>query len=251
MKLIVGLGNPGGKYAGNRHNVGFMAIDEIFDTYDFSPWRKRFSGEISEGRIGRTKCLLLKPLTYMNESGRSVGEAVRFYKLELDDVVVLYDEIDLVAGKLKAKRGGGNAGHNGLRSLSSHLGNDYHRVRIGVGRPAQKSDVSNYVLRDFNKSDRQWLEPLLDAIARKFEAFLERGSGDFVNQVVEHLAPLEEKSPRKPSGTSGQQISNSKTKNTEHKEAGSKTADASSQSTERGPLADMLKFWKKPDTDKE
>ena len=155
MKLIVGLGNPGGKYAHNRHNVGFMAVDEIFDAYDFSPWRKRFSGEFCEGRIGRTKCLMLKPSTFMNESGRSVGEAARFYKLDLDDVIVLYDEIDLVAGKLKVKKGGGNAGHNGLRSISSHLENDYHRVRIGVGRPAQKSQVSNYVLRDFNKSDQQ------------------------------------------------------------------------------------------------
>ncbi|MCP4933333.1 MAG: aminoacyl-tRNA hydrolase [bacterium] len=249
MKLIVGLGNYGGKYASNRHNVGFMAVDEIFDAYDFSPWRKRFSGEVCEGRIGRTKCLMLKPSTYMNESGRSVGEAARFYKLDLDDVIVLYDEIDLVAGKLKAKTGGGNAGHNGLRSISNHLGNDYHRVRIGVGRPAQKSQVSNYVLRDFNKSDQQWLVPLLDAIARKFETFLECGSRDFLNQVVEHLVPFEEK-PSKKSAKKPQQDSLND-KNTISKDAQSKTSQKASQSDDRGPLADMLNLWKKTDTDKE
>lgn len=249
MKLIVGLGNPGGKYAHNRHNVGFMAVDEIFDAYDFSPWRKRFSGELCEGRIGRTKCLMLKPSTYMNESGRSVGEAARFYKLDLDDVIVLYDEIDLVAGKLKVKKGGGNAGHNGLRSISSHLGNDYHRVRIGVGRPAQKSQVSNYVLRDFNKSDHQWLEPLLDAIARKFETLLERGSGDFLNQVVEHLAPFDDKPSKKPANKPRQD--GSKNKNTDSKDAPGKASQKSSQSNDRGPLADMLNLWKKTDTDKE
>ncbi len=249
MKLIVGLGNPGGKYADNRHNVGFMAVDEIYDFHDFSPWRKRFSGEVCEGRIGRTKCLMLKPSTYMNESGRSVGEAARFYKLDLDDIIVLYDEIDLVAGKLKAKTGGGNAGHNGLRSISSHLGNDYHRVRIGVGRPAQKSQVSNYVLRDFNKSDQQWLEPLLDAIARKFETFLERGSGDFLNQVAEHLTPLDVKPAKKPASKSRQDGSGDK--KPEKKDAPSKPSKTSPQSDDRGPLADMLNLWKKTDTDKE
>ena len=240
MKLIVGLGNPGGKYSRNRHNVGFMAVDEIFDAYDFSPWRNRFSGELCEGRIGRTKCLLLKPSTYMNESGRSVGEAMRFFKLDLDDVIVLYDEIDLVAGKLKAKSGGGNAGHNGLRSMSNHLGNDYHRIRIGVGRPAQKSQVANYVLRDFSKSDHQWLEPLLDAIARKFSAFLEQGSGVFLNQVAEHLAPFEERPKKK--------AASDETKNTLKPKNEKKT---SNQSGERGPLADMLKLWKKSDNNEE
>ena len=249
MKLIVGLGNPGGKYANNRHNVGFMAVDEIFDAHGFSPWRKRFSGELCEGRIGRTKCLLLKPSTYMNESGRSVGEAARFYKLDLDDIIVLYDEIDLVAGKLKAKTGGGNAGHNGLRSMSSHLGNEYHRVRIGVGRPAQKSQVSNYVLRDFNKSDHQWLEPLLDAIARKFEALLERGTAVFLNQVAEHLAPLDEKPSKQSPKKVDQNGSKDKAKRNEN--VSSKASKTSPGSNDRGPLADMLKRWKKTDTDEE
>ena len=165
MKLFVGLGNPGGKYAGNRHNVGFMAVDRIADRHGFGPWKKRFQGLVAEGQIGLAKVLLLKPETYMNESGRAVGEAMRFLKLEIADLIVLYDEIDLAPGKLKVKAGGGNAGHNGLRSISAHLDNDYVRVRIGVGHPGHKDLVAHYVLHDFAKADRVWLPPLLDAIA--------------------------------------------------------------------------------------
>ena len=244
MKLIVGLGNPGGKYAQNRHNVGFMAVDQFHQDHDFQPWRKRFSGEVSEGRIGRSKCLLLKPSTFMNESGRSVGEALRFFKLDLDDVIVLYDEIDLVPGKLKAKTGGGNAGHNGLRSLSSHIGNDYHRIRIGVGRPAQKSQVSNHVLRDFSKSDQQWLEPLLDAISRKMEHFLEQGSARFLNEVAEHLAPLERDTPKSKKPEAKKPPSKNTTQADEQR-------DAKSSAKSSGPFADMLKNWTKPKKDGE
>ena len=235
MKLIVGLGNPGRKYARNRHNVGFMAVDAIFDHHDFTPWRKRFSGELAEGRIGRDKCLLLKPMTYMNESGRSVGEALRFYRLDVDDVIVLYDEIDLLPGKLKAKKGGGNAGHNGLRSLTAHIGNDYHRIRIGVGRPAQKAQVANYVLRDFAKSDEQWRKPLLDAIARRIDYHLEKGAAVFLSEVAVLLAPLDEgKAKAKPAAKSAPK---------------SQPAQKARQKEAGGPLASMLKNWKKPNED--
>jgi peptidyl-tRNA hydrolase, PTH1 family len=165
MKLFVGLGNPGSAYACHRHNVGFMAVERIAAQHRFSAWRRRFQGETAEGEIAGQRVLLLKPQTYMNESGRSVGEAVRFLKLDLGELVVFHDELDLAPGKLKVKAGGGNAGHNGLRSISAHLGNDFTRVRIGIGHPGSKDAVSPYVLHDFAKADAQWLEPLLDDIA--------------------------------------------------------------------------------------
>ncbi len=249
MKLIVGLGNPGEKYAGNRHNVGFMAVDELHDHYSFSPWRKRFSGELAEGRIGRHKCLLLKPMTFMNESGRSVGEALRFYKLDLQDVVVLYDEIDLVPGKLRVKAGGGNAGHNGLRSMTSHIGNDYHRIRIGVGRPAQKSQVANYVLRDFGKGDRDWRDPLLEAIARKMDCFLEQGGSAFLKEVADHLAPLDDRAGQKAPEGSGRRTGVSAKTGAGASGRSKKTVRAGDRKEQGGPLADMLKFWK--DTNKD
>lgn len=165
MKLFVGLGNPGARYARNRHNVGFMALDRIAAAHGAGPWRRKFQGHVSDATIGTERVLLLKPDTFMNESGRSVGEAGRFLKLPIEDVIVFYDEIDLAPGKLRIKVGGGNAGHNGLRSISAHLDNDYVRVRIGVGHPGHKDLVANYVLNDFAKTDQAWLDPLLDAIA--------------------------------------------------------------------------------------
>ncbi len=165
MRLFVGLGNPGGKYARNRHNVGYMAVERIAERHHFGPWKKKFQGLAADGEIAGEKVLLLKPETYMNDSGRAVGDAARFLKLPVTSIVVLYDEIDLAPGKLKVKAGGGNAGHNGLRSISAHLDNDYVRVRIGVGHPGHKDLVAGYVLHDFAKSDEAWLMPLLDAIA--------------------------------------------------------------------------------------
>jgi PTH1 family peptidyl-tRNA hydrolase len=165
MKLFVGLGNPGDKYARNRHNVGFMAVERIAARHGFGPWRKKFSGLAADGEIDGEKVLLLEPQTYMNDSGQSVGEAMRFHKLAEDDIAVFHDEIDLAPGKLKVKVGGGNAGHNGLRSISAHIGNDYRRVRIGVGHPGVKELVHAWVLRDFAKADQEWLDALLDAIA--------------------------------------------------------------------------------------
>jgi PTH1 family peptidyl-tRNA hydrolase len=165
MKLFVGLGNPGSEHARQRHNVGFMAADRIAERHGLGPWRKRFHGLVCEGPIGGQRVMLLKPQTYMNDSGRSVGEAQRYLKIGEGDIYVFHDELDLAPGKLKLKTGGGNAGHNGLRSISAHVGNDYARVRIGIGHPGSKDAVLHYVLRDFAKADAVWREPLLDAIA--------------------------------------------------------------------------------------
>ena len=184
MKLFVGLGNIGDKYARNRHNVGFMAVERIANEHGFSPWRRRFQGETAEGSINGERVMLLKPHTYMNESGRSVGEAMRFLKLELDDLVVFHDELDLLPGKLKAKKGGGNAGHNGLRSITAHLDNDYVRVRIGIGHPGVKDAVAHYVLHDFAKADQDWLEPLLDAMAKAAGRLARNDTSRFLSEVA-------------------------------------------------------------------
>ncbi len=165
MKLLVGLGNPGDKYARNRHNVGFMAVERIAERNKFGPWKRKFQGFGADGEIAGEKVLLLKPETYMNESGRSVGEAARFLKVAPADIIVFHDELDLLPGKIKIKTGGGNAGHNGLRSLSAHIGNEYVRVRIGIGHPGSKDAVVHFVLHDFAKADAEWLDEMLDAIA--------------------------------------------------------------------------------------
>jgi PTH1 family peptidyl-tRNA hydrolase len=165
MKLFVGLGNPGNEHARHRHNVGFMALDRIAERHGLSAWRKRFHGLASEGQIGGQRVMLLKPQTYMNDSGRAVGEAQRYLKIDEGDIYVFHDELDLVPGKLKVKSGGGNAGHNGLRSITAHIGNEYARVRIGIGHPGSKDAVIHYVLHDFAKVDAAWLGPMLDAIA--------------------------------------------------------------------------------------
>ena len=197
MKLFVGLGNPGGQYALNRHNVGFMAIDAIAATHDFPAWRKRFSGLAAEGKLGNESVLLFKPQTFMNESGRAVGEAVRFYKLALGDVIVFHDELDLAPGKVRVKTGGGVAGHNGLKSLTSHIGNDYVRVRIGIGHPGAKDLVTGHVLRDFAKAEHDWLEPLLGAIAAE-APYLAEGANDKFQSRVAHAMQPEPEETEKP-----------------------------------------------------
>jgi PTH1 family peptidyl-tRNA hydrolase len=189
MKLIVGLGNPGDKYAGNRHNIGFMAVDEMARGYSFAPWKKRFQGLTAEGQIGLERCLLLKPSTFMNESGRAVGEAVRFYKISLEDVIVIHDEIDLKPGQIRVKTGGGNAGHNGLRSISAHIGNDYLRVRLGVDHPGDKALVANYVLNDFAKADSAWLIPLLEGVARGMAKLVEGSEAGFLAEAARGRKP--------------------------------------------------------------
>ena len=186
MLLFVGLGNPGAQYAGNRHNIGFMALEAIAREHRFPPFRARFKGRASEGQIGGERVVLLMPETYMNESGRAAQEATRFYKIELADVVAFHDELDLAPGKLRIKTGGGNAGHNGLRSLTAHLGNDYRRVRLGIGHPGDKALVHSYVLNDFGKSERPWVEALCDAVARNAALIVQGDDSKF--QTKAHLA---------------------------------------------------------------
>jgi peptidyl-tRNA hydrolase, PTH1 family len=196
MKLFVGLGNPGGQYALNRHNVGFMAVDAIAATHDFPAWRKRFTGLSAEGKLGNESVLLFKPQTFMNESGRAVGEAVRFYKLTLGDVVVFHDELDLAPGKVRVKTGGGVAGHNGLKSLTAHIGNDYVRVRIGIGHPGAKDLVTGHVLRDFAKAEHDWLEPLLGAIAAEAPYLAEGANDKFQSRVAHAMRPEPEETDK-------------------------------------------------------
>jgi PTH1 family peptidyl-tRNA hydrolase len=184
MLVIAGLGNPGAQYQNNRHNVGFMAADAIARRHSFSPWTKKFSGLIAEGTLDGEKILLLKPQTFMNLSGQSVGEALRFYKLTPADLVVLYDELDLAPGKVRIKTGGGAGGHNGIRSLDQHVGKEYRRVRIGIGHPGVKELVHSYVLGDFSKADREWLEPLIEAIGEHAGLLAKGDDNSFMNKLV-------------------------------------------------------------------
>lgn len=189
MKLWVGLGNPGAKYAGNRHNIGFMALDRIAADHGFTPWRKAHHGLVSEGRLGTEKVTLLKPETFMNLSGQSVQAAVSFWKLPMADLTVFHDELDLAPGKLRLKQGGGHAGHNGLRSIHAHLGDDYARVRLGIGHPGHKDAVAPYVLHDFAKADAEWLEDLLHGISEGAEALAAGDGQKFMNAVSLRTAP--------------------------------------------------------------
>lgn len=185
----MGLGNPGARYATNRHNVGFMAVDRIAADHGFAPWRTKFQGEVSEGRLGTERVVLLKPMTFMNLSGQSVGEAMRFFKLEPAYVTVFHDELDLAPGKCRVKEGGGHAGHNGLRSLHQHIGDDYARVRIGIGHPGHKDRVADYVLSDFAKADEAWLDDLLRGISDGAPALAAGDAARFMNAVALRTAP--------------------------------------------------------------
>lgn len=195
MLLIVGLGNPGPEYRRHRHNVGFMAVDAMHDRHGFSPWRRRFQGEVAEGTLAGEKTLLFKPLTYMNDSGRAVQAAMAFYKLAPEDIVVIHDEVDLPPGKTRMKAGGGTAGHNGLRSIGAAIGEDFRRLRIGVGHPGVKEAVPHYVLHDFPKADQVWLEPLLDAITGHAPLLAEGKDQTFANRL--HAASNPDEEPRK------------------------------------------------------
>jgi PTH1 family peptidyl-tRNA hydrolase len=197
MRLFVGLGNPGAKYAGNRHNIGFMAVDRIAADHGFTPWRAKFQGEVSEGTLSGEKVILLKPGTFMNLSGQSVGEAMRFYKLAPADITVFHDELDLAPGKARVKTGGGHAGHNGLRSLHQHIGDAYHRVRLGIGHPGHKDAVSPYVLSDFAKVEREWLDDLLRGISDGAAALAAGDGPAFMNKVALRVAgPPAAREPR-------------------------------------------------------
>lgn len=189
MKLFVGLGNPGAKYAGNRHNIGFMALDRIAADHGFAPWRRAFQGQVSEGRLGGEKLVLLKPETFMNLSGQSVRAAMDFYKLDLSAITVFHDELDLIPGRARVKQGGGHAGHNGLRSIHAHLGDAYARVRLGIGHPGHKDAVAGYVLHDFAKSEQDGLDDLLRGISDGVVALAEGEPAKFMNAVALRTNP--------------------------------------------------------------
>lgn len=239
MLVIAGLGNPGDRHERNRHNVGFMAVDAVARHHSFSPWRQKFRAYVSEGRLAGVRTLLVKPQTFMNRSGESIGEALRFHKLSTDALVVMYDEIDLAPGKVRVKRGGGAGGHNGIRSIDSHCGKDYARVRIGIGHPGDKARVHGHVLGDFAKSDGEWLDPLLDAIGEHAPLLAGGEESTFMNRValaVADKAPASAAAKDKPAknGASG-----SKPKAQSHiRQARARPAAAPPKS---GPMADMLK----------
>ena len=186
MLLFVGLGNPGARYAGNRHNIGFIVLDALARAHHAGPWRKRFQGDATEVVIGEERIILLKPETFMNESGRAVNEAMRFYKIDLKDVFVFHDELDLAAAKVRVKLGGGNAGHNGLRSITAHCGNEYHRIRLGIGHPGHKDAVHGFVLSDFSRAERDWVDDLCGAMADAAILLARHEDASFLNKV--HLA---------------------------------------------------------------
>lgn len=196
MWLFAGLGNPRPGDAGNRHNIGFMAADRIHDRHGFQPWRSRFRGLASDGTVAGEKVLLLKPLTYMNLSGESVGEAQRFYKIPSGQVVVFYDEIDLAPGRVRVKRDGGSGGHNGIRSIAASIEPDFWRVRLGVGHPGHRDLVHAWVLNDFIKADREWLDKLLDTVATEAPLLIEGRDGEFMNRCATALFPPRPKPPR-------------------------------------------------------
>ena len=249
MILVTGLGNPGSRYAGNRHNIGFMAVDEIARDPAFSPFSKKFSGEIAEGVIDGEKIVLLKPLTFMNESGRSVGEAARFFKIEPKDVVVIHDELDLAPGRVRVKTGGGHGGHNGLRSIDAHLGTrDYKRVRLGIGHPGHKDQVSPYVLSDFHKVDREWLDPLIEDVRRYFPLIVKGDDALFMNRLAANgtsgTASPEGAPAKTPGKSNGAEKGAGKGKSHIHQARQGKQAVTI---PEKGPMADMLRrmFGKK------
>ena len=196
MKLFVGLGNPGKKYTNNRHNIGFMALNQIANDHSFSPWKNKFQGQITDGKLGDEKVILLKPETFMNLSGQSVSETIKFYKIKIEDIIVFHDELDLAPAKLRVKISGGHAGHNGLRSIHQHIGADYHRVRMGVGHPGHKDRVANYVLSDFAKNDQNWLQDLLFGISDGAIYLANNDAGKFMNAVAMRTVPQREK-PKK------------------------------------------------------
>ncbi|MDB4245370.1 aminoacyl-tRNA hydrolase [Amylibacter sp.] len=193
MKLFVGLGNPGKKYTNNRHNIGFMALNQIANDHSFSPWKNKFQGQITDGKLGDEKVILLKPETFMNLSGQSVSETIKFYKIKIEDIIVFHDELDLAPAKLRVKISGGHAGHNGLRSIHQHIGADYHRVRMGIGHPGHKDRVANYVLSDFSKNDQNWLQDLLFGISDGAIYLANNDAGKFMNAVAMRTVPQREK----------------------------------------------------------
>lgn len=247
MLLIVGLGNPGREYEKHRHNVGVVVADALHRRYGFSSWRRRFRSDVAEGSIGGVKATLMKPLTYMNESGRAVGEAMRFHKLEPGDVLVIHDELDLPPGKVKVKIGGGGAGHNGIRSVTGHLGPEYRRLRIGIGHPGHRDLVSSYVLRDFPKGDAEWLDPLIAAVVENAPLLAAGDDAGFANRV--HLAT---QPPKAAEAGTPRPKAKPKDKSAETPSPAPVLASGPSESTDHkpaGPFAGLKKlFTRKPGT---
>jgi len=247
MRLVVGLGNPGAKYERNRHNAGFMAVDGIVRRHGFSDWRAKFHGQLAEGRIAGEKVLVLKPETYMNDSGRAVSAAIRFYKIDPSDVIVLYDELDLALGRVKVKQGGGNGGHNGLKSLDAHIGKDYWRVRIGIGHPGDKSKVTSHVLGDFSKAEEPVMESLMDGVAANISLLVagDRAS-DFMSKLVVSR-PGEDKAGRlkmqPKQGKAGQAQTKQATAPPEDKIAKNNASEAKASEDKGAGLAAQLKKW--------
>lgn len=237
MKIIAGLGNPGAQYAGNRHNIGFMAVDALQRLPSFSPWARKFKAEISEGEIAGEKVLLMKPLTYMNLSGESVGETMRFFKLAPGDIIAIHDELDLLAGRTRIKMGGGHGGHNGLKSLDAHCGKEYRRLRLGIGHPGDKERVHGHVLGDFAKADRVWLDPLLDAIANNAAMLVKGEDSQLMNKLALATGSKPEaEKPAKAAKPAGQSHIHQARNSAQPKKL-----------PETGPMAEMLKrmFGKK------
>lgn len=237
MIIIAGLGNPGSQYAANRHNIGFMAVDALQRLPSFAPWSRKFKAEISEGEIAGEKVLLMKPLTFMNLSGESVGEAMRFYKLKPGDIIAIHDELDLPAGRARIKIGGGHGGHNGLKSLDAHCGKEYRRLRLGIGHPGDKERVHGHVLGDFAKSDKVWLEPLIDAIADNASMLVKAEDSQLMNKLALATgAKPEAEKPAKAPKPAGQSHIHQARNSAQPKKL-----------PETGPMAEMLKkmFGKK------
>jgi len=227
MKLLVGLGNPGGQYEGNRHNIGFMALDAIAREHSITQFRSKHAGLLAEGTIGGEKVILLKPQTFMNRSGDSVQQVAKFYKIEPADVIVLYDELDLAPGKVRVKVGGGNGGHNGLRSIDPQIGLNYKRVRLGIGHPG-KENVTHHVLGDFAKADQTWLTPLLDGIAKHVGLLLKGDDAGFMNKLALATQSTDEK-PEKPAPKAQSHIRQAR------------PAKLQMDVPKSGPMAEMLK----------
>lgn len=226
MLIIAGLGNPGNKYAGNRHNIGFMAADEIVRRHAFGPWKNKFNAEISDGKLNGEKVLVVKPQTYMNESGQAVGEILRFYKEDLSNLIVIYDELDLPPAKLRIKTGGGHGGHNGIKSIDAHCGKEYRRMRLGIGHPGAREKVTGHVLGDFAKADQEWLDKLLGAIAENAPLLAEGKDANFMNKVALDIG--QNKDTQKPKAKEQSHIHQARTP---------KLKDQ----PKAGPMADMLK----------
>ena len=234
MLIIAGLGNPGSKYSGNRHNIGFMALDAIQRRPGFAPWSKKFKAEISEGELASQKVLLIKPQTFMNLSGEAVGEAMRFYKLTPENIVAIYDELDLLPGKARIKTGGGHGGHNGVKSLDAHCGREYRRLRLGIGHPGSKEQVQNHVLGDFAKIDRIWLDPLLEALADNAEMLVKGEDSQLMNKLALAVGVKGEDAPEKSKKADKPAAGQS------HIRAARNFAQPKALPTS-GPMADMLK----------